>query len=128
MANEQNLKPGEYKFTLEEAKKGGRNSAIARREKKTIQKILNDFLETSASDNAQALKIAKKMGINSDNSIKDLFTIACTINTLKSGKLDDLEVLTKLLGEQVEITNGKNQEDDALSKSLKEFAEQLESD
>ena len=35
MANEQNLRPGEYKLSLEEAKKGGIASGEARRKKKT---------------------------------------------------------------------------------------------
>ena len=102
MPNEQNLRPCEHKFTQEEAKRGGINSAIARREKKTVQKILNDFLSTSAKDNPKVAKLAAKMGLKSDDSIKDLFTIVCTLNTLKDGNLSDLERLSKLLGEQTE--------------------------
>ena len=109
MANEQNLRPCEHKFTQEEAKKGGINSAIARREKKTVQKILGDFLDTSAKDNPQIAKLAAKMGLQGNESIKDLFTIVCTINTLKSGNLSDLERLTKLLGEQTEIADTEAQ-------------------
>lgn len=109
MANEQNLRPCEHKFTQEEAKKGGINSAIARREKKTVQKILSDFLDTSAKDNPQIAKLAAKMGLQGDESIKDLFTIVCTLNTLKSGNLGDLEKLSKLLGEQTEIADTEAQ-------------------
>ena len=122
MANEQNLRPCEHKFTQEEAKKGGINSAIARREKKTVQKILNDFLDTSAKDNPQIAKLAAKMGLQSGESIKDLFTIVCTLNTLKSGNLGDLEKLSKLLGEQTEIadTEAQKQADflDAVKKAV----------
>ena len=122
MANEQNLRPCEHKFTQEEAKKGGINSAIARREKKTVQKILSDFLETSAKDNLQIAKLAAKMGLQGNESIKDLFTIVCTLNTLKSGNLQDLERLTKLLGEQTEIadTEAQKQADflDAVKKAV----------
>ena len=112
MANEQNLKPIR---TESEAREKGRNGGIAsgaaRREKKTVQKILNDFLSTAAKDNPQVAKLAAKMGLKSDDSIKDLFTIVCTLNTLKSGNLSDLERLSKLLGEQTEIadTEAKNQ-------------------
>ena len=122
MANEQNLRPCEHKFTQEEAKKGGINSAIARREKKTVQKILNDFLDTSARDNPQMAKLATKMGLQGNESIKDLFTIVCTLNTLKSGNLGDLEKLSKLLGEQTEIadTEAQKQADflDAVKKAV----------
>ena len=99
MANEQNLT---HKLTVSEQRKGGQKSAQVRREKKTVQKILNDFLSTAAKDNPQVSKLAAKMGLQDDGSIKDLFTIVCTLNTLKDGNLSDLERLSKLLGEQTE--------------------------
>ena len=46
MANEQNLKPGEYKLTLEEQKKGGKASAEARRKKRDIKRAIQILLET----------------------------------------------------------------------------------
>ena len=107
---------------VEIARQGGIASGIARREKKTVQKILNDFLETSAKDNPQIAKLAAKMGLQGDESIKDLFTIVCTLNTLKSGNLGDLEKLSKLLGEQTEIadTEAQKQADflDAVKKAV----------
>ena len=107
---------------VEIARQGGIASGIARREKKTVQKILNDFLETSAKDNPQIAKLAVKMGLQGNESIKDLFTIVCTLNTLKSGNLGDLERLTKLLGEQTEIadTEAQKQADflDAVKKAV----------
>ena len=45
MANEQNLKPGAYKLTLEEQKKGGLASAKARRDRKTLKMELEALLE-----------------------------------------------------------------------------------
>lgn len=106
MANEQNLT---HKLTVSEQRKGGQKSAQVRREKKTVQKILNDFLSTAAKDNPQVAKLAAKMGLQGDESIKDLFTIVCTLNTLKSGNLGDLEKLSKLLGEQTEIADTEAQ-------------------
>ena len=90
---------------VEIARQGGIASGIARREKKTVQKILNDFLSTAAKDNPQVSKLAAKMGLQDDGSIKDLFTIVCTLNTLKDGNLSDLERLSKLLGEQTEVAD-----------------------
>ena len=46
MANEQNLRPGEYKLSKEEAKKGGIASGKARREKATMKKTLEMLLDT----------------------------------------------------------------------------------
>ena len=106
MANEQNLT---HKLTVSEQRKGGQKSVQVRREKKTVQKILNDFLSTAAKDNPQVSKLAAKMGLQDDGSIKDLFTIVCTLNTLKDGNLSDLERLSKLLGEQTEIADTEAQ-------------------
>ena len=105
MANEQNLRPSEYKLSREEAKKGGINSGKARREKKTIQKILADLLDGQIKDNPQFAKLASKMGIESDKSVKDIFTMVCLLNSVKSGNLGDLERLSKLLGEDKQNEN-----------------------
>ena len=124
MANEtsKNLIP-QSKRTKDEqreiARKGGIASGVARREKKTVQKILNDFLSTSAKDNPQVAKLAAKMGLKSDDSIKDLFTIVCTLNTLKDGNLSDLERLSKLLGEQTEIADTEAQKQAAFLDAVK---------
>ena len=105
MANEQNLRPSEYKLSQEEAKRGGINSAKARREKKTIQKILADLLDSKIKDNPQFAKLASKMGVESDKSVKDIFTMVCLLNSVKSGNLGDLERLSKLLGEDKQNEN-----------------------
>lgn len=49
MANEQNLRPSEYKLSQEEAKKGGIASGKARREKADLKKQLQLFLEMDAT-------------------------------------------------------------------------------
>ena len=116
MANEQNLT---HKLTVSEQRKGGQKSAQVRREKKTVQKILNDFLSTAAKDNPQVSKLAAKMGLQDDGSIKDLFTIVCTLNTLKDGNLSDLERLSKLLGEQTEIADTEAQKQAAFLDAVK---------
>lgn len=46
MANEQNLRPGEYKLSQEEAKKGGIASGKARREKADLRRQIQIFLES----------------------------------------------------------------------------------
>ena len=114
MPNEQNLKPQAHKLTVEEQSNGGIASGIARREKKTVQKILTEFLDTPALDNPQIAKLAAKMGLQGKESIKDLFTIVCTLNTLKTANLSDLERLTKLLGEQTEISDSSSEQQEKL--------------
>lgn len=47
MANEQNLRPSEYKLSREEAKKGGKASAEARRRKRDLRLALEALLESN---------------------------------------------------------------------------------
>ena len=99
MANEKNLIPQAHILTVEEQSAGGKKSAKSRREKKTIQKILADLLDSEIKDSPQFAKLASKMGVESDKSVKDIFTMVCLLNSVKSGNLGDLERLSKLLGE-----------------------------
>ena len=119
MANKENLIPQAHVLTVEEQSKGGKKSVEVRRQKKTVQKILNDFLSTAAKDSPQVSKLAAKMGLKDDGSIKDLFTIVCTLNTLKDGNLSDLERLSKLLGEQTEIADTEAQKQAAFLDAVK---------
>ena len=50
MANEQNLRPSEYKLTQEEQKKGGIASGEARRRKRDIRMALEALLEKDYTD------------------------------------------------------------------------------
>lgn len=59
MANEQNLRPSEYKFSQEEAKRGGINSGIARRNKKTMAQLAELMLNSKLDD--QSKKRVQKM-------------------------------------------------------------------
>jgi hypothetical protein len=51
MANEQNLRPSEYKLSQEEAKKGGIASGEARRRKRDLRQALEMLLEKEYKDN-----------------------------------------------------------------------------
>ncbi len=50
MANEQNLRPSEYKLSQEEAKKGGKASGEARRRKRDLRQALELLLERDYTD------------------------------------------------------------------------------
>ena len=103
---------------VENGRKGGIASGQARREKKTIQKILADLLDSEIKDSPQFAKLASKMGVEGDKSIKDIFTMVCLLNSVKSGNLGDLERLSKLLGEDKQNENADVMAklDDVLSK------------
>lgn len=105
MANEKNLIPYNKRSkseARENGRKGGKKSGEARREKKTVQKILADMLDMSASEYPQFAKLAGKIGLKGDKSIKEVFTMVCLLNSLKSGNLAELERIVKLLGEETE--------------------------
>ena len=72
-------------------------------EKKTVQKILGDFLDLDITQNRTLEALAKKAGLSTDGSIKDLVTAVCVLNTLKKGDVSELEKIAKLLGEQTEF-------------------------
>lgn len=111
--NEQNLT---HKLTVSEARKGGQNSVKSRRQKKAIRDILNDYLDKDIQGNAQYEQIAKKLGIDDTKSIKDVFAIACVMNTLKKANLDDLEKMQRLLGE-----DGVKEENNGILNELTEY-------
>ena len=119
--NEKNLIPNNERSpneVRENGRKGGIASGKARREKKTIQKILADLLDSEIKDSPQFAKLASKMGVESDKSVKDIFTMVCLLNSVKSGNLGDLERLSKLLGEDKQNENADVMAklDDVLSK------------
>ena len=66
MANEQNLRPCEYKLSQEEAKKGGINSGIARREKANLRKIANLVNDSEITDKKMKDKIKKITGLEDE--------------------------------------------------------------
>lgn len=124
MANEQNLRPCEYKFTQEDAKKGARNSAKARREKKTIQKILNDYLNENIEKNPKLEKLAEQLGLSGQDSIKSLLVISTVMRTIQKGGVIEIEKVAQLLGEQIESDEEEKQKQQdflsAIEKAVKD--------
>ena len=111
MANEENLIPNNKRSpseVRENGKKGGKKSARVRAEKRTIQKMLNDFLKTPCSDSPQFENLAQKLGIETEKSKKELFIIICVMNTMKKGTIDDVAKLIEVLGENTLIEKKKS--------------------
>lgn len=102
MANEKNLRVPTSEEARKIGRKGGKASGKARREKKTIQNILTALCDSKCSDIPQFKKIAAKLGLDGDKSVKELFTLVSTLNALKTAKMDDLGKMAELLGEQRE--------------------------
>ena len=73
MANEQNLRPGEYKFTLEEVKKGAEKSAEVRRQRKAFKEVFNTLLSAELSPELAEALNEKSGALGIDTS---MFTVA----------------------------------------------------
>ena len=63
--------------------------------------------------------LARKAGLSTDGSIKDLVTAVCVLNTLKKGDISELEKIAKLLGEQTEIADTEAQKQAAFLDAVK---------
>ena len=93
MANEQNLRPSEYKLSQEEAKKGGIASGKARRQKATMRAVLKDMLdEVPKENNSRGL------------SYREMATLGLIKGALK-GNPQNYKTIVETLGE---ITQGED--------------------
>ena len=120
MANESNLKPvRSEKEARAKGRKGGVASGKARREKKTIQNILTALCDSKCSDIPQFKKIAAKLGLDGDKSVKELFTLVSTLNALKTAKMDDLGKMAELLGEQRELQSESEEQQTSFLEAIK---------
>lgn len=91
MANNQNLRPGIYKLSVEEAKKGGVKSGEARRKKATMRETLKLLLETEAKNG---------------QTYKELATIGLIKGAVK-GNSNNYRVILETLGELFEAEQKK---------------------
>ena len=94
MANEQNLRPSEYKLSQEEAKRGGIRSGEVRREKATMKKTLEMLLDQVANikDNENNL------------TYRQLTTVGLLKGAIE-GKAENYKTIVQLLGELQEQSN-----------------------
>lgn len=95
MANEQNLRPGEYKLTLEEQKKGGIASGKARREKATMKRTLEKMLDETYK--------------NTGMTYRQMATLGLIKGAVKGNAMNYktiMEVLGELVGQDENKSNG----------------------
>lgn len=108
-----------HKLTTEEQRKAGRNSGKSRKKKKTIQNILTALCDSKCSDIPQFKKIAAKLDLDDDKSVKELFTLVSTLNALKTAKMDDLGKMAELLGEQREMQSETEKQQTSFLEAIK---------
>lgn len=91
MANEQNLRPAEYKLTLDEQKKGGIASGKARREKKKRGEILREILNTEVT-NEKMLSNLRALGIEDLHpTLERYINAVATRNLTKNASIQDIQ-------------------------------------
>lgn len=108
-----------HRLTTEEQRKAGKKSAETRKQKKTIQNILTALCDSKCSDIPQFKKIATKLGLDGDKSVKELFTLVSTLNALKTAKMDDLSKMAELLGEQRELQSETEEQQTSFLEAIK---------
>lgn len=119
MPNEKNLRVPTSEEARKIGRKGGKASGKSRREKKTIQNILTTLCDSKCSDIPQFKKIATKLGLDGDKSVKELFTLVSTLNALKTAKMDDLVKMSELLGEQRELHSESEEQQTSFLEAIK---------
>ena len=101
MANEQNLKPGEYKLSQEEAKKGGINSGKSRREAKKRGEVWREIMSLKITDEEKLAK-AREMGVEDEYvTLEKYLKALATEKMLKHPDMQDVVRLDdELYGKQ----------------------------
>lgn len=101
MANEQNLRPGEYKLSQEEAKKGGINSGKSRREAKKRGEVWREIMSLKITDEEKLAK-ARELGVEDEYvTLEKYLKALATEKMLKHPDMQDVVRLDdELYGKQ----------------------------
>ena len=133
MANEENLENGlatQFRSGEEAARngqKGGVNSGVARRRKKSLKEAADLFLSLPVADTKEWNKISKK-GVYPEDIDNQMAIIVGLSMKAAKGDSKAAKVLFDLLGEDASAPPESKREEDALSKALREEAEMLNAD
>lgn len=98
MANEQNLRPGEYTLTREEQKKGGIASGKKRRAMKTFRELAESFGKKPVSEKTREQMEA--LGIDPDDMIRKMQPLVALFNKANKGDVAAFNALRDIMGEK----------------------------
>lgn len=93
---DENLRPSEHKFTLEEHKKGAQRSAEVRRQKKTVADYLRKWADKEVNEANK--KELKDIGLD-EGATNRILLIFPLIKKAKGGDVKALQMIIDLLGE-----------------------------
>lgn len=95
MANEQNLRPGEYKLSQEEAKKGGIASGESRRRKKSLREKAKLLMSLSVQDQEELYK-AKELGLADEDIDLEMINLIHMHNIIKKENFNSVGAFNSL--------------------------------
>lgn len=98
MANPENLIPQAHQLTVEEQSKGGTNSGIARKQKKTLKQI-GDMIGGLDIKSEKNKEILKQAGIEEEDMINDVAMLFRLSQRAQNGEPKAIELLAKLRGQ-----------------------------
>lgn len=125
MPNEQNLIPMDQRSQSEArelGREGGRASGESRRRKKSLREAAELYLSLPVSDKRAWNKLARD-GVEPEDVDNQMAVIAGLTIRAAKGDAKAAKVLFDLLGEQTGKFSADVSEDDPITKSLKEEAE-----
>lgn len=93
---DENLRPGEYKLSQEEAKKGGIKSGQVRKQKKTVAEYLKKWADSEVSEKDK--KVLQALGLSEEATNRTLLVIPL-IKKASSGDMKAMQMVIELLGE-----------------------------
>lgn len=99
MANEQNLIPGGYKFTQEEASKGGKASGVARRRKRSLREAADLYLSMPVQDVPTWNQLAMD-GVEIEDIDNQMAMVAGLSKRAITGDAKAAKVLVDLIGKE----------------------------
>lgn len=85
---------------LAAAAKGAKTRSETAKKRKSQRELLRTALDMSIAGVPALQKLAKQLGVDGYCSLQELMTVKLIVNTLKDGKIKDLESVVKLLGEK----------------------------
>ena len=94
---DENLRPGEYKLSQEEAKKGGIKSGQARRQKKTVAEYLRKWADSEVIEEKN-INALQALGLSEEATNRTLLVIPL-IKKASGGDMKAMQMVIELLGE-----------------------------
>lgn len=95
MANEQNLRPGEYKLSVEEQKKGGIKSGEARRKRKAIKEQM-ELLLSLPLKNKKVKDQLSELGIPEDEMTNQMAMVIKVYQTVLNGNKNSIQAFNSI--------------------------------